>query len=159
MPRFSLSCLAMIAGLSVSGAAYAESHVDKAAAAAVKARQAHMALNAFNIGQLGAMAKQEVDYDATTAAAIAGNMNKLAMIDQSSYWVEGTEMGAVEGSEALPEIWADMADFNAKTEDLATATAALQEAAGQDLAALQAAMGPVGKACGACHKLYRKSDD
>ncbi|MEE4346330.1 MAG: cytochrome c, partial [Paracoccaceae bacterium] len=42
-----------------------------------------------------------------------------------------------------------------KNDDLVTAAKAMEGAAGTDLASLQAAMGPVGEACGACHKAYR----
>ncbi|KAF0677475.1 c-type cytochrome [Profundibacterium mesophilum] len=143
----------------LAGIATAESHADKAGMAAMKARQAHMSLYAYNLGQLGGMAKEQMPYDAQAAGAAASNLAALARLDQQGYWPEGTAHGEMEGSDALPEIWTSMEDFDAKSEALVQAADTLEAQAGTDLAGLQSAMGDVGKACGACHKLYRKSDD
>lgn len=143
----------------IAASAGAENHVDKSAAAAVKARQAHMTLYAYNLGQLGAMAKEQTPYDAEAAGAAAANLAALAALSQQGYWAEGTGHGTFEGSDALPAIWTDRADFDARMKGLVDAAQALEGQAGTDLAGLQAGMGDVGKACGACHKLYRKSDD
>ena len=61
----------------------------------------------------------------------------------------------VDGSRALPALWENMPDVMSKASDLATAATAMETAAGTDLASLQAGMGAVGGACGACHKAYR----
>jgi cytochrome c556 len=127
-------------------------------AAAVGARQAHMDLYAFNLGTLGGMAQGGMPYDAATAQAAADNIVALTTINQMAYWLPGTEAGAVEGSRAKAEIWANIEDMMAKGAALDTAAAAMQAAAGVDLAALQAAMGPLGGACGACHQSYRVSE-
>ena len=59
-------------------------------------------------------------------------------------------------SRAKPEIWSDWAGFSKAADDLSMATAAVVEAAkGGDPAAIGAALGDVGKACGGCHKPYR----
>lgn len=123
--------------------------------AAVGARKAHMQLYAFNIGTLGAMAQGGMDYDAAAAQTAADNIVALTTLNQMAYWLPGTEAGAVEGSRAKAELWANMEDAMAKTAALATAATAMQAAAGVDLAALQAAMGGLGGACGACHQSYR----
>lgn len=62
----------------------------------------------------------------------------------------------LENTRALPELWQKFDDVTTKIDALAVATAAMESAAGSGLEALQAAMGPVGGACGACHKAYRK---
>lgn len=126
--------------------------------AAVKARQAHMGLYAFNLGPLGAMAKGEVPYDAAAASAAAANLAALSAMDQSRYWPPGSESGAVEGSRALPAIWEPTSDIMAKAAAFNDAVTALVGAAGTDLPALQAAMGAVGGACGACHQSYRAAN-
>jgi cytochrome c556 len=126
---------------------------------AVGARHALMGLYAFNLGQLGAMAKGEMEYHADAAGAAAGNLAALAKLDQTALWPEGTDSETVEGSRALPAIWSDMDGFHAKADGLAEAAMAMEEAAGTDLASLQGAMRDLGAACGACHKEYRQPDD
>jgi cytochrome c556 len=59
-------------------------------------------------------------------------------------------------TEALPNIWTDMAGVEKLVADLVTATDGLAAAAATgDMKATGAAMGMVGKSCGACHKTYR----
>ncbi|MCF7698518.1 c-type cytochrome [Loktanella sp. M215] len=139
-------------------AAFAASHMDPAAEKAVKARQSHMTLYSFNIATLGGMAQDKMPYDAEAAGRAATNLAALASIDQTGYWVEGTDAGTIEGTKAKAEIWSNMADFEEHEQTLATATAALAEVAGTDLDSLKAAFGDVGKACGSCHEDYRVSD-
>jgi len=127
---------------------------------AVKARQAHMQLYGHNLGILGGMAKGEIDYDADAAQAAANNMAALASFDQRSYWVPGTSTAELgEETKALPDIWQDGSKAGEIGGQLAEAAAALAEVAGNGQEALGPALGPVGKACGACHKPYRQSDD
>jgi cytochrome c556 len=124
---------------------------------AVNARQSHMSLYAFNLGTLGGMAQGSIPYDAAQATAAAENLNHLVQIDQSGYWIPGTAQGEVERSQALPAIWENMEDFNARHAALQDAVATLVTAAGTDQAGVGAALGGVGQACGACHQAYRAS--
>jgi cytochrome c556 len=143
-------------GLAIlAGAASGQDAAQKALADATKARQAQMQLYAFNLGLLGGMAKGEVPYDATAAVAAAGNLTSLARLDQSRLWPDGSDEMGVEGSRALPAVWDNIPDVMAKGDDLVTAATAMEAAAGTDLPSLQAAMGALGGACGACHKAYR----
>ncbi len=128
-------------------------------AAQITARQSHMRLYAFNIGPLVAMAKGEMPYDAKIASASASNLAALASLDQSRYWPEGSDSFENEGTNALPKIWDNIPDVIAKAQDLAKATSALAQTAGDGLDALRAGISPVGGACGACHKAYRKPKD
>ena len=58
---------------------------------------------------------------------------------------------------ALPSIWQDWAKFEAAASALQSAAAKLADAAGSgDMAAIGAAAGAVGKACGGCHEPFRK---
>lgn len=139
-------------------AAFAASHMDPAAEKAVKARQSHMTLYAFNIGTLGGMAQDKMPYDAEAAGRAAENLAALASLDQAGYWVEGTDAGSIEGTKAKAEIWSAMPEFEEHIEQLATATTALAENAGTDLDSLKASFGDVGKACGSCHEEFRVSD-
>jgi cytochrome c556 len=148
-----LRLAAVAAGaLCLVGAAYAQVAAEDAA---VKARKAHMQVQAFYLGQLGAMAKGDVAYDATTAGVLAADLAALSSVDQRFYWIPATAQGEVEGSRLLPNALEEGSDIIARAEALNTAVAALVTAAGTDLAALQAAMGPVGQACGACHEAHR----
>lgn len=148
---------AALATLGMTTAAIGESHVEKNPA--VEARQSLMHLLAFNIGTLGAMAKGQMEYDAEAASAAASNLATLATVNQMAMWPEGTDNASIEGTAALPAIWEEGSDIGAKVTALQEATAALASTAGDGLEAVQAGMGPVGAACGACHKAYRASNN
>ena len=151
-----MTVVGTVLGLAIlAGAASGQDAAQKALADATKARQAQMQLYAFNLGLLGGMSKGEVPYDATAASAAAGNLASLAQLDQSRLWPEGSDEMGVEGSKVMAELWQNMPDVMSKGADLVTAATAMEVAAGTDLASLQAAMGPLGGACGACHKAYR----
>lgn len=126
---------------------------------AIEARKNIMQLYAFNLGQLGAMAKEEVAYDAEAASKAAGNLALLTQLDQSALWPQGTDNSADPGTRALPDLWANFDDVAAKAMALSEAATAMQAAAGTDLASLQGAMGALGGACGACHKAYRAPEN
>jgi cytochrome c556 len=59
-------------------------------------------------------------------------------------------------TKALPTVWSDMAGFQAASKAADEAYDKLAVAAGSgDLAAVTAAFGAAGKACGACHEKFR----
>ncbi|WP_322892539.1 MULTISPECIES: cytochrome c [unclassified Yoonia] len=121
---------------------------------ALTARQAHMGLYGFYLTPLGQMAQDRIPYDAEVAAAAANNLAAMAAIDQSAFWVEGTD-STLERSRARAEIWTDPEGYLEVKQDMETATAALAMVAGDGLDALKGAFGPVGQSCGACHETYR----
>lgn len=122
---------------------------------AVKARKAHMQLYSFNLGLLGAMAKEETPYDADAASMAASSLVLLATMPQNAYWLPGTDSAAFEGSRAKPEIWTAESNAGQYAEALAAAAMEMEQAASTSLDALKAAMGPLGSACGDCHDDYR----
>ncbi|SEO29880.1 Cytochrome c556 [Salinihabitans flavidus] len=124
--------------------------------AAIEARQNLMQLQAFNLGQLGAMAKGEMPYDAEQAQVAADNLVALARLDQSAMWPEGSDSFATDKTRAKPAIWDNFSDLMEKDQALVEAAVAMQEIAGTDLDALRGRMEQVGKACGACHEDYRE---
>lgn len=84
---------------------------------------------------------------------VAGNAQK--MIDLSAKIPALFAANEISGdSGALPAIWTNMDDFNAKAAGLGKAAAGVLAAAngGGDVAAAAKAMGG---ACGACHKSYK----
>ena len=149
--------LTLLCGVAVAGTAFAGGHGGNPA---VKARKAHMQLYAFNLGTLGAMAKGEVEYDADAASAAAGNLAALSSLSQRAYWAPGTstdELG--EETRALPAIWQEGSKAGEIGASFAEAAAALAAVAGDGKDAMAGAMGPVGKACGDCHKAYRQPNN
>lgn len=124
----------------------------------VKARQSLMGLYAYNLGVLGGMAQGQMPYDSDQAVAAATSLYHLSRSGGARMWPEGTDSASIAGSRALPAIWQDTADFGARAGALASATEAMMNAAGTDLASLQAAMGGLGAACGACHQTYRQAN-
>lgn len=70
-------------------------------------------------------------------------------------WPEGSDNAAATGTRALPAIWEDNAAFLERYVALQDAAAAMQTAAGTDLAALQGALGGLGGTCQACHQQFR----
>ena len=140
------------ASLVLAGAAVAQ---DAPFSAQIKARQGIMFYRALQLGTLGAMAKGEAPYDAAAAQAAADNLLTAVAIDTSMLWPKGSDHDANPESIALPAIWAEGSDIADKGKAMVAAARALQAAAGTGLEPMKAAMGPVGEACGACHKPFR----
>ena len=139
--------------LSVSGgAAYSAGHIEPA----IKARKADMQLRAFNLGQLGAMAKGAVEYNADAAKAAAHNLKVLSTLNASAMWPPGSDAGAMgKKTTAAPALWQNFPKVIEAAKAFGAAAAAMDEAAGKDLASLRGAIGAVGKACGTCHENFR----
>jgi cytochrome c556 len=140
----------------LASAAFSESHIDPALAGAITARQAHRSLYNYNLAVLGNMAQDKTPYDAGAATAAANNLAALAALSQAGYWPQGSDSASVEGSRALPAIWETYPAIVEKAAALSDAAAALAIVAGNDLDSLKAAIGPVGAACGGCHKAFRQ---
>lgn len=138
-------------------AAVAGSHADKAAENAIKARKSQMQLYAWNLGNLGAMAKGQAPYDAKAAQGYADNLNTLVNMNNGSMWPQGSDSTALPGmTRAKAEIWTTWPAIGEKSKALKTATAALVDEAGNGQAALGGALQKVGGSCGGCHKEFRE---
>ena len=122
----------------------------------IGARQGQFKIMALNIGVLGGMARGTVEYDAAQAQIAADNLAAISQLNQAFNWPEGSDMMAATTNRALPAIWENQDDFLAKWAAFGTAATGLQAAAGNGLEAMQAALGPVGGSCGACHDAYRQ---
>ncbi|MFK8083177.1 MAG: cytochrome c [Granulosicoccus sp.] len=124
---------------------------------AIKARQAMFQIYGFNTGILGAMAKEDMPYDAEIAAEAAANLNAAANLGQSQMWPPGSD-SETEGNatnRALPALWETYPAAVEKGDALKEATAAMAAVAGDGLGALQGAMGDVGASCKGCHDDFR----
>ncbi len=122
---------------------------------AVGARQGQFQLMALNLGVLGNMARGNTEYDAEAAQAAADNLLTISGLDQRFHWPEGTDNASIEGTRALPAIWEDGSRVLEIWGEFGTGAEGLAAVAGDGLAAMQGALGPVGAACGACHDDYR----
>lgn len=153
--QFSARILGAALGV-VLAAGTATAEEDKAIQAAIKARQSLMQLYAYNLGVLGAMAKGEIDYNATGAQAAADNLVAVNGLKMGAVWLPESDNFSAKNTRALPELWENGPDVAAKAKDLRESLVAMQAAAGTGADPMKAALGDVGKSCGACHKAYRQ---
>ncbi len=150
----------MIAGavsLALASPVFAESH-EADLPAPVKARQAHMQLYGFYVGQLFGIAKGNVEYTPEAASAAASNLAALSKLNQSLYWPQGTSSDDLVGTRAKAAIWEDGSEVGAKAAALTTAAEEVAATAGDGVEAIQAGVQKLGAACAGCHKLYQEEE-
>lgn len=146
---------ALGAALLIVGVAQVTAHGE--ATGVVKERMDFMSGFGDNMKPMGAMFKGEADYDLEAvkehAAFIADNAPKL-----TEFFPEGSIQ---DSSEALPVIWEQWDDFQAKATALAENSAALVETAnsGAEQGEVRAAFARLGKSCGNCHEVYREKKE
>lgn len=154
------AALSLAALASLVSAQDAEAPEPLAPEAAHELRETHMKVYGSQLGILGPMAQGEAPYDAAAAQAAADRILENATSDDwLVMWPEGSAQGEVPDSRALPAIWEQAEDFEAKHQALIEAATALQAAAGTDVASLGIALGGVGLACGSCHETYRAPEE
>jgi cytochrome c556 len=105
---------------------------------------------------VGKMLKGEQEFDAAVVMESFQTWAHAAS-DFGDLFPEGSETGY--DTEARETIWTDRDGFNEHLVTFADAVNAAIEANPQDLEALNAATGPVFKACKACHEDYRVEDE
>jgi cytochrome c556 len=117
-------------------------------------REAYMKTNGKLVfGTLGPIAKGEKPFDAAAAAATLKEFgDHAAKFDSAVLFPAGS---GGEGTESLPNIWDDAAGFAKSVENFKTVAAAAAASNPADVGALGAQLGEIGKACGACHEVYR----
>ena len=129
-----------------------------AAADALQDREALMKERGGVMRILGPIAQGKAPFDAAAVnsglATLDANAQR-AVAEVETLWPEGSDSG---DTRALPAIWADFDAFKAANEEYAAAAAAAAAAKPQDLAAFQAAFGPVAQGCGSCHETYRRPE-
>lgn len=125
-----------------------------AAADPLEQRKANMKERGEIMRILGPIAQGRADFDAATVNDALAKLetNAEAGADTEALWPEGSDTG---DTKASPAIWANFDDYKDRNEKYTEAVAAAVAAAPQDLAAFQAAFGPVGASCGSCHENYR----
>lgn len=124
---------------------------------AIKGRQAMFQTYSFNMGILGAMAKEKMEYNADMANEAASNLLAAASFGQSAMWPPGSdsENPANAKNRALPAIWSTYPAIVEKGDALKKAAEVMAAQAGGGLGALQGAMGDLGASCKGCHDDYR----
>jgi cytochrome c556 len=146
--------LASLLLVSCGGGGGAQAPVDDTPeGAAFQYRQAVMRSIAYKVGQARAMAQGEVPADNATFAKHASDVAALAGMVTEGF----IPNSAVAGSAALPEVWTNNADFQAKATDFQNAAQALASAASsQGFEAAKGMVQAVGQTCGGCHRPYRR---
>ena len=124
----------------------------------IKVRQDAMKGNGDAAKVLAPMAKGEQPWNQAAAVKAATEIHTTATKIPSLFPAgSGPETGIK--TAALPEIWKDKADFDAKAKTLETESGKLlQLAQANDQAGFKTQFGNVGKACGGCHQTYRKKE-
>ncbi|CAN5908583.1 hypothetical protein BH11PSE3_BH11PSE3_15260 [soil metagenome] len=134
----------LAAGMMAGGATIALAQAD-----VVKERQENRKQTAAAMRAI----KGVIDAKGPTAPA-AEQAAKLKTLEAA--FVNMFPPGSDKDSKALPTVWSDSAGFMAASKTADTAYDKLAVAAGSgDMAALTAAFGEAGKACGGCHEKYR----
>ncbi|MEM1113887.1 MAG: cytochrome c [Pseudomonadota bacterium] len=119
-------------------------------------RQSYFALIAGNFGPLVSMIKGEMPWDDAMAESFASDLDDLGDMNIMRAFGPGSDKGT---TRAKPEIWENMADFNAKMDDMQAAISAIEDAAESgDRKAIAGAVGAAGKTCKACHDEYKSKD-
>jgi cytochrome c556 len=101
---------------------------------------------------IGGMLKQEQAFDAAAAMEAFTVWQKTAA-EAGTLFPDGSGVG--HDTEAKITIWTDRAGFDEKMADFGSQVDAAIAASPDSLEALNAAAGPVFKACKACHEGYR----
>lgn len=142
--RYAVICAAAL----LASAAFAHQGVQNAA---VKARMDSMSAISQGLKVLGAMAKGEAAFDATTARAAAADIARHAAETPALFAAPETDPK----SEALPVIWDQFDDFTAQSQALESIARGLSTSlsAPQDLGPALAALGA---SCKSCHEAYRE---
>ena len=125
----------------------------------VKQRQAAMTLQGKYAGPLGAMAAGKAPYNADTVAFNSAMLDALSRMPWDGFAESTKDLKDVKTA-ALPAIWSEPAKFKAAQDNLQNAVQALVKVSrGGDETTVKAAIGTVGKACGACHQDFRQKQN
>ena len=118
----------------------------------IKYRRAVMASIAAHITDIAAVVKGDVSFTSHVPAQARALHDMSLLI--GDLFPAGTDVGV---TRAKPEIWQQPEKFAAAIKTLQARSADLLAAAESgDMGTVGAKLGPLGKACGGCHKPFRK---
>ena len=136
---------ALAAGMMVGGATIALAQAD-----VVKQRQENRKETAATMRSIKGVIDSKGDVKVVVASAAKLKELEAAFV---KLFPAGSDK---DETKALPTVWSDMPGFLAASKNVDAAYDKLAVAAGSgDLAAVTAAFGDTGKACGACHDKFR----
>jgi cytochrome c556 len=122
----------------------------------VKQRQAAMTLQGKYFGPMAGMAQGKIPYKADVVAYNASLLNALSRMPWDGFAESTKDLKDVKTG-ALPAIYSEPAKFKEAQDNLQSAVGKLVATSqGSDEAATKAAIGAVGKTCGACHENFRQ---
>jgi cytochrome c556 len=143
-----------------------ENAIEQAAGTPLQKKQALAVMkerheNYEKIGNAMKVIGRELKSNSPDLAQVRRNADVIATLaPQVKTWFPQGTGPDVGKTHAKAEIWQKPDDFAAKAHGLEAAAAAFKTAAhGNDVAAIRAAHGNLGKSCKACHDLYRQKDD
>ncbi len=143
---------AVMFGLLAMGVLGAPAVAADDAANVIKYRQKVMSAVGAHMGSIGAVLKGEVSF----TGHVADHARALQATSMMAADIFPAGSGAGE-TRAMAKIWDNWAEFEKAIKAFQVATGALVAAADSgDMAAVGAAMGNLGNACGGCHKPFRK---
>jgi cytochrome c556 len=117
----------------------------------IAARKALMKANGDQAKIASAMLKGDAPFDLAKAKTALASFQEAGE-KAPALFPDNSKTGG--DTAALPKIWEDKADFNARLAKLAADTKAAESTV-TNLDSFKAAMGTIGKECGGCHELYR----
>jgi cytochrome c556 len=117
----------------------------------IAARKALMKANGDQAKIAGAMVRGEAPFDLAKAKTALASFEEAGE-KAPALFPDNSKTGG--DTAALPKIWEDKADFDARLTKFAADAKAAQGTV-TDLDSFKAAMGTIGKQCGGCHELYR----
>jgi cytochrome c556 len=118
----------------------------------IAARRALMKANGDQAKIAGAMVKGEAPFDLAKAKVVFTTFAESGE-KAPSLFPDNSKTGG--DTAALPKIWEDRADFDARLAKFAADARAAANSV-TDLDSFKAAMGTIGKQCGGCHENYRQ---
>lgn len=146
-PLTALLCLAALSLPAIAGNAFVD------AEDSIEYRQATFQLIRHNLGDIAAMVKGEINYD---AARVNKRVTALATLTTLP-WEAFSVPGADKGGKAKAAIWQNLEDFTSRSEKLIADAAALKVAAdSNDQAEVRKAFGNFARNCKACHDKYKE---
>ncbi|MUJ27188.1 cytochrome c [Aliivibrio fischeri] len=128
-------------------------HTFNEADKAIAYRQAAFTMIAGNVSEMGDMVKGKTDWSAAIFAKRANQLSQLSLMPLDAFYVEGSDKGK---TNALPKVWTNFPDFEARLAQFQEDAVALAEISDKgDKAAIRKAFGKTVKNCKACHSDYK----
>jgi cytochrome c556 len=148
--------LATMSAVAISqGAPGGPPNPEAQATSAILTRQGLYKVIANQMAPIGAMLRNQREFDAALVAKNASRIQTLSEMIPEMFTLDTRQFKTTKTA-ALDGIWSSQADFKAKAEALTKAAGAVADAAKTgDKANTMKAAAEIGKACGGCHDNYR----